>query len=56
MFRELCSCLNLPLCVHYERLVYTQLGFFAMHVKMSSSASSVVAQGGIMCLCVRLNS
>jgi len=56
MFRELCYRLNLSLCVDYERLAYIQLGFIAMHVKISSSASSVLAQGGIVCLCVRLNS
>ena len=56
MFRELCYCLDLPLCVDYERFVYTQLGFIALHVKISSSASSVMTQDGIMCLCVRLNS
>jgi hypothetical protein len=46
MFRELCYYLDLPLCVDDERFVYTQLGFISMHVKISSSASSVMAQGG----------
>jgi len=50
MFRELCHYLDLPLCVDDERFVYTQLVFIAIHVKISSSASRVMAKGGIMCL------
>lgn len=52
MFRELCYYVDLLLCVDDERFVYTQLRFIAMHVKISSSVSRVMAQGGIMSLCV----
>jgi len=56
MLMELCYYLDLPLCVDDERFVYTQLGFITMYFKINSSASFVTAQGGIMCLCVRVSS